>query len=241
MPSGGSCFEATPTAPTRCSALTAPAVAPLPAPTPDGRYWKAGMAQGVSANPYEKRLVTSARRKPIVVRGGRQLPGAAGWLPCAAPAGGQPAAGTMPGGSHKPATFARAAMSGVHCGVNLPSLLCLCRWVSAPSRSLWTARATRWGAWSQTWPGCSEWLVRGASGCLPHQCRVVLNEGACKQALEDGLACAEHSSNRSDSLLLTWRRTHPLFNPAARTPSWLPTPRSTRCTATSTCGFRWAR
>ncbi|PRW56401.1 dna-directed rna polymerase i and iii 14 kda polypeptide [Chlorella sorokiniana] len=34
---------------------------------PDGRYWKAGVAQGVSANPYEKRLVTSARRKPIVV------------------------------------------------------------------------------------------------------------------------------------------------------------------------------
>lgn len=25
------------------------------------------MAQGVSANPYERRLVTSARRKPIVV------------------------------------------------------------------------------------------------------------------------------------------------------------------------------
>lgn len=34
---------------------------------PDGRYWKAGVAQGVTANPYEKRLVTSARRKPIVL------------------------------------------------------------------------------------------------------------------------------------------------------------------------------
>ncbi|KAI3428326.1 hypothetical protein D9Q98_006706 [Chlorella vulgaris] len=34
---------------------------------PDGRYWKSGVAQGVSANPYEKRLVTTARRKPIVL------------------------------------------------------------------------------------------------------------------------------------------------------------------------------
>lgn len=34
---------------------------------PDGRYWKAGVAQGISADPYEKRLVTSGRRKPIVV------------------------------------------------------------------------------------------------------------------------------------------------------------------------------
>ena len=33
----------------------------------DGRYWKSGVAQGVSANPYERRLVTSARRKPIVL------------------------------------------------------------------------------------------------------------------------------------------------------------------------------
>lgn len=33
----------------------------------DGRFWKAGLAQGVSTNPYEKRLVISARRKPIVV------------------------------------------------------------------------------------------------------------------------------------------------------------------------------
>ena len=40
---------------------------PDAADPPDGRYWKAGVAQGVSANPYEKRLVTSARRKPIVV------------------------------------------------------------------------------------------------------------------------------------------------------------------------------
>lgn len=33
----------------------------------DGRFWKAGLAQGVSTNPYEKRLVISARRKPIVI------------------------------------------------------------------------------------------------------------------------------------------------------------------------------
>ena len=40
----------------------------LPACLPaDGRYWVAGVAQGVSANPYERRLVTSARRKPVVV------------------------------------------------------------------------------------------------------------------------------------------------------------------------------
>lgn len=52
----------------RCLPTAAAAVSPLPS-TPDGRYWKAGVAQGVSANPYEKRLVTSARRKPIVVRG----------------------------------------------------------------------------------------------------------------------------------------------------------------------------
>lgn len=34
---------------------------------PDGRYWKAGVAQGISADPYHKRLVTSGRRKPVVV------------------------------------------------------------------------------------------------------------------------------------------------------------------------------
>jgi DNA-directed RNA polymerase subunit L len=34
---------------------------------PDGRFWKAGVAQGVSTNPYEKRLAISGRRKPIVV------------------------------------------------------------------------------------------------------------------------------------------------------------------------------
>lgn len=49
-----------------------PACSPPPCSPPaclpaDGRYWVAGVAQGVSANPYERRLVTSARRKPIVV------------------------------------------------------------------------------------------------------------------------------------------------------------------------------
>lgn len=34
---------------------------------PDGRFWKSGVAQGVSTNPYEKRLAISGRRKPIVV------------------------------------------------------------------------------------------------------------------------------------------------------------------------------
>jgi DNA-directed RNA polymerase subunit L len=33
----------------------------------DGRFWLAGVAQGVTSNPYEKRLTTSARRKPIVI------------------------------------------------------------------------------------------------------------------------------------------------------------------------------
>lgn len=33
----------------------------------DGRFWKAGVAQGLTTHPYEKRLVVSARRKPIVV------------------------------------------------------------------------------------------------------------------------------------------------------------------------------
>lgn len=40
---------------------------PRPRLRADGRYWKAGVAQGISADPYEKRLVTSGRRKPIVV------------------------------------------------------------------------------------------------------------------------------------------------------------------------------
>jgi hypothetical protein len=30
---------------------------------PDGRYWKAGVAQGVTTNPYEKRLVISGGRR----------------------------------------------------------------------------------------------------------------------------------------------------------------------------------
>ena len=34
---------------------------------PDGRFWKSGIAQGISTNPYEKRLAISGRRKPIVV------------------------------------------------------------------------------------------------------------------------------------------------------------------------------
>ena len=34
---------------------------------PDGRFWKAGVAQGMSTNPYEKRLAVSGRRKPIVM------------------------------------------------------------------------------------------------------------------------------------------------------------------------------
>lgn len=33
----------------------------------DGRFWAAGVAQGVTTNPYEKRLTISARRKPIVL------------------------------------------------------------------------------------------------------------------------------------------------------------------------------
>jgi DNA-directed RNA polymerase subunit L len=40
---------------------------PDTADPPDGRFWKAGVAQGVSTNPYEKRLAISGRRKPIVV------------------------------------------------------------------------------------------------------------------------------------------------------------------------------
>lgn len=33
----------------------------------DGRFWKAGVAQGMTTDPYEKRLAISGRRKPIVV------------------------------------------------------------------------------------------------------------------------------------------------------------------------------
>jgi len=40
---------------------------PDTADPPDGRFWKAGVAQGVTTNPYEKRLAISGRRKPIVV------------------------------------------------------------------------------------------------------------------------------------------------------------------------------
>jgi len=39
---------------------------PDTADPPDGRFWKAGIAQGVPTNPYEKRLAISGRRKPIV-------------------------------------------------------------------------------------------------------------------------------------------------------------------------------
>lgn len=40
---------------------------PDTADPPDGRFWKAGVAQGVTTNPYEKRLAISGRRKPIVI------------------------------------------------------------------------------------------------------------------------------------------------------------------------------
>ena len=33
----------------------------------DGRFWAAGVAQGLTTNPYEQRLVVSGRRKPIVL------------------------------------------------------------------------------------------------------------------------------------------------------------------------------
>ncbi|GAB4821903.1 hypothetical protein N2152v2_008949 [Parachlorella kessleri] len=33
----------------------------------DGRFWKAGVAQGVTTNPYQKRLAISGRRKPVVI------------------------------------------------------------------------------------------------------------------------------------------------------------------------------
>lgn len=33
----------------------------------DGRFWKAGQAQGVSTNPYEQRMAITGRRKPIAV------------------------------------------------------------------------------------------------------------------------------------------------------------------------------
>ena len=40
---------------------------PDTADPPDGRFWKAGVAQGVATNPYEQRLALSGRRKPIVI------------------------------------------------------------------------------------------------------------------------------------------------------------------------------
>jgi DNA-directed RNA polymerase subunit L len=40
---------------------------PDTADPPDGRFWKAGVAQGVGTNPYESRLAISGRRKPITV------------------------------------------------------------------------------------------------------------------------------------------------------------------------------
>ena len=40
---------------------------PDTAAPPDGRFWAAGVAQGVSTNPYEKRMALSGHRKPIVI------------------------------------------------------------------------------------------------------------------------------------------------------------------------------
>jgi DNA-directed RNA polymerase subunit L len=40
---------------------------PDTAAPPDGRFWKAGVAQGVTTNPYEKRMALSGHRKPIVI------------------------------------------------------------------------------------------------------------------------------------------------------------------------------
>jgi len=40
---------------------------PDTAAPPDGRFWKAGVAQGLTTNPYERRLALSGRRKPIVI------------------------------------------------------------------------------------------------------------------------------------------------------------------------------
>lgn len=40
---------------------------PDTAAPPDGRFWKAGISQGVTTNPYEKSISLSGHRKPIVV------------------------------------------------------------------------------------------------------------------------------------------------------------------------------
>lgn len=40
---------------------------PDTAAPPDGRFWKAGVAQGVTTNPYERRMALSGHRKPIVI------------------------------------------------------------------------------------------------------------------------------------------------------------------------------
>ena len=40
---------------------------PDTAAAPDGRFWSAGIAQGVSCSPYEKRMALSGHRKPIVI------------------------------------------------------------------------------------------------------------------------------------------------------------------------------
>ena len=40
---------------------------PDTAAPPDGRFWAAGVAQGVTTNPYEKRMALSGHRKPIVI------------------------------------------------------------------------------------------------------------------------------------------------------------------------------
>jgi DNA-directed RNA polymerase subunit L len=40
---------------------------PDTAAPPDGRIWKAGVAKGVTTNPYERRMALSGHRKPIVI------------------------------------------------------------------------------------------------------------------------------------------------------------------------------
>ena len=40
---------------------------PDTAAPPDGRFWKSGVAQGVTTNPYERRMALSGHRKPIVI------------------------------------------------------------------------------------------------------------------------------------------------------------------------------
>ena len=112
-------------------------------------------------------------------------------------------AGNQPGASTRTAT-------GHAEGANLLLLLCPCRWASGPSRSLWTARATRWGASSPTWPGCSE---------CPHVPDGGDAVGACKQALQDALACTDACSTaaafrRSVACRwLTWRHARPCSTP----------------------------